>query len=307
MNSNTKRKKIDSEAKAGFLFALPWIIGFFVFSFYPIAMSAYYSFTDFNAIKEPTWVGLENYKHLFTDPLFYKSMSNTLFFVVVSVPLTIMLALVMAMLLNLKVRGRAIFRSVFFIPSILPLVASTMIWIWILDPLDGYLNKLLHIFGVPTINWLGNPLFTHWSIILIALWGIGTTMVIFLAAIQDVPKELYEASSIDGAGTIKKFFHITIPGIAHVMLYQIILAVINGFQYFSQVYIIITAQSGNLVQGAQGGPQNTLLMYPLYLYYNAFSFLKMGRASAMAWILFLVVGLLSILLVKGSKKWVYLK
>ncbi len=307
MKSNTKKKRFDSEARSGFLFALPWMIGFLVFSFYPIAMSAYYSFTDFNAIKEPTWVGFENYRRLFADPLFYKSMANTLFFVIVSVPLTIILSLVMAMLLNLKVRGRAIFRSIFFIPSILPLVASTMIWIWILDPLDGYLNKFLQIFGIPTINWLGNPIYTHWSIILIALWGIGTTMVIFLAAIQDVPKELYEAASIDGANTIKKFFRITIPGIAHVMLYQIILAVINGFQYFSQVYIIITAQSGNLVQGAQGGPQNSLLMYPLYLYYNAFSFLKMGRASAMAWILFMVVGLLSILLVKGSKKWVYLK
>lgn len=307
MKSNRKSKSFNSETKSGFLFALPWMIGFLVFSFYPIAMSAYYSFTDFNAIKKPTWVGFDNYAHLFADSLFYKSMANTLIYVVVSVPLTIMLALIMAMLLNLKIKGRALFRSIFFIPSILPLVASTMIWIWILDPLDGYLNKALKIFGVPTINWLGNPRFTHWSIILISLWGIGTTMVIFLAAIQDVPRELYEASSIDGANTIKKFFHITIPGIAHIMLYQIILAVINGFQYFSQVYIIITAQSGNLVQGAQGGPQNSLLMYPLYLYYNAFSFLKMGRASAMAWILFLIVGFLSILLVKGSKKWVYLK
>ena len=137
MKSNTKRKRLDNETRSGFLFALPWMIGFLVFSFYPIAMSAYYSFTDFNAIKEPTWVGLENYRRLFADPLFYKSMANTLFFVIVSVPLTITLSLVMAMLLNLKVRGRALFRSVFFIPSILPLVASTMIWIWILDPLDG--------------------------------------------------------------------------------------------------------------------------------------------------------------------------
>jgi multiple sugar transport system permease protein len=307
MKSNTKKKKFDNETLTGFLFALPWMIGFLIFSLYPIAMSAYYSFTDFNAIKAPTWVGLDNYKHLFADTLFYKSMANTLFFVIASVPLTIMLALIIAVLLNLKIKGRAIFRSIFFIPSILPLVASTMIWIWILDPLDGYLNKFLKIFGIPTINWLGNPKYTHWSIILIALWGIGTTMIIFLAAIQEVPQELYEAAAIDGAGTIKKFFRITIPGIAHVMLYQIILAVINGFQYFSQVYIIITAQSGNLVQGAQGGPQNSLLMYPLYLYYNAFSYLKMGRASAMAWILFMVVGLMTILLVKGSKKWVYLK
>ncbi len=302
-----KKGKLMSENVSGFMFALPWMIGFLIFSLYPIIMSAYYSFTDFSAIKPPVWVGLDNYISLSKDDMFYKALFNTLFFVIVSVPGTIFLALVTATLLNIKVRGRAIFRAIFFIPSILPLVASTMIWIWIFDPMNGFLNRFLKLFGVPTINWLGSPLFARWSIILIALWGVGTTTVIFLAAIQDVPSELYEAASIDGAGRITKFLRITVPSIAHVIVYQVILAVINGFQYFTQVYIIVTAQSGQLVSGIKAGPQDTLLMYPLYLYHNAFTFLKMGRASAMAWILFIVVGLFTILLTRVSKKWVDLK
>jgi multiple sugar transport system permease protein len=299
-----KHRSLNNDGVSGLLFVLPWIIGFLLFSLYPIVMSAYYSFTDFSAIKDPQWVGLKNYVSLFSDPVFYKSLWNTIFFVAVSVPATIMLALVTAMLLNLKIKCRGFFRSIFFLPSILPLVASTMVWIWILDPMNGFLNRFLRIFGIPTINWLGNPAFTRWSVVLIALWGVGTTMVIFLAAIQDVPGELYEAAEMDGAGRIRRFFSITIPGISHVLLYQVILAVINGFQYFTQVYVVITAQAGNLMQNAYGGPQDSLLMYPLYLYYNAFSFLKMGRASAMAWILFVIVGLLTLLLTKTSKKWV---
>lgn len=302
-----KSRSFNDDSLAGMLFALPWFMGFLAFSLYPIVMSAYYSFTDFSAIKNPQWVGLKNYISLFRDPLFYKSLSNTVFFVIVSVPASILLALVTAMLLNLPIKGRAFFRSIFFLPSILPLVASTMVWIWILNPMTGFLNKFLRLFGVPTINWLGNPVFTRWSVVLISLWGVGTMMVIFLAAIQDVPNELYEAADIDGAGRLRKFTRITIPGISHVLLYQIILAVISGFQYFTQVYVVITAQAGNLMQNANGGPQNSLLMYPLYLYYNAFSFLKMGRASALAWILFVIVGLLTWLLTKTSKKWVDLQ
>lgn len=302
-----KHKSLNYDGVSGLLFVMPWIIGFLLFSLYPIVMSAYYSFTDFSAIRDPRWVGLKNYISLFSDPVFYKSLGNTIFFVVVSVPATIMLALVTAMLLNLKIKGKAFFRSVFFLPSILPLVASTMVWIWILDPMNGFLNRFLRIFGIPTVNWLGNPAFTRWSVVLIALWGVGTMMVIFLAAIQDVPGELYEAAEMDGASRIKRFFSITIPGISHVLLYQIILAIINGFQYFTQVYVVITAQAGNLMQNAYGGPQDSLLMYPLYLYYNAFSFLKMGRASAMAWILFVIVGALTLLLTKTSKKWVDLQ
>jgi multiple sugar transport system permease protein len=299
-----KKGKLNDETLSGFLFSLPWIIGFIAFSVYPICMSAYYSFTDFSVIKPAVWVGLDNYKYLMHDSSFYKSLFNTLLYVIISVPASMMLGLVTAMLLNLKIKGRSIFRTIFFVPSILPLVATTMVWIWILDPLTGFLNRFLNLLKIPTINWLGDPMFTHWSIVLISLWGVGTITVIFLAAIQDVPSELYEAASIDGAGSIRRFFNITIPNISHVILYQVILAIISGFQYFTQVYIIITAQSGNIMQGANGGPDDSLLMYPLYLFHNAFTYFKMGRASAMAWILFIIVGLLTILLTKTSKKWI---
>lgn len=302
-----KKRALGDETKAGLLFISPWIFSFFAFSLYPIIMSAYYSFTDFSAIKKPKWVGLQNYQVLFGDALFFKSLFNTLFFVFISIPLSLSLALIIALLLNLKIKGRVLYRSIFFLPSVLPQVASTMIWIWILNPMTGYLNRFLRLFGIKTINWLGDPAYTRWSVILIALWGIGTMVVIFLAAIQDIPNDLYEAADIDGAGRIRKFISIVIPSISHVLLYQIILGVINGFQYFTQVYVVITAQAGHLVQGASGGPKDTLMMYPLYLFYNAFSFLKMGRASAMAWILFLIVGLLTWVLQKTSKSWVELQ
>ena len=288
----------------GFLFALPWIIGFLIFSVYPIFMSGYYSFTDFSAIKDPVFVGLENYKSLLKDPLFYKSMTNTLIYVLFSVTVGIFLALIIASMLNKKWKGRTIFRAVFFLPSVVPVVASTMIWVWVFDPSHGYLNRFLKLFGVFTINWLGDPSWTMASVVMITLWGMGSSMVIFLAAMQDVPTELYEAAGIDGAGVTAKFFNITLPGIAHVVLYQVILALINGFQYFTQVYIIIRAQSGNISQGINGGPRDSLMMYPLYLFYNAFTELKMGKAAAMSWILFLVVSFITFVLLKVSKKWV---
>ena len=267
-------------------------------------MSGYYSFTDFSAIKDPVFVGLENYKSLFKDPLFYKSMTNTLIYVLFSVTVGIFLALIIASMLNKKWKGRTIFRAVFFLPSVVPVVASTMIWVWVFDPSHGYLNRFLKLFGVSTINWLGDPSWTMASVVMITLWGMGSSMVIFLAAMQDVPTELYEAAGIDGAGVTAKFVNITLPGIAHVVLYQVILALINGFQYFTQVYIIIRAQSGNISQGINGGPRDSLMMYPLYLFYNAFTELKMGKAAAMSWILFLVVSFITFVLLKVSKKWV---
>ena len=267
-------------------------------------MSGYYSFTDFSAIKDPVFVGLENYKSLLKDPLFYKSLKNTVVYVLFSVTMGIFLALVIATMLNKKWKGRTIFRAIFFLPSVVPVVASTMIWVWVFDPNHGYLNNFIRSFGVYTFNWVGDPSWTMARVVMITLWGMGSSMVIFLAAMQDVPKELYEAAGIDGAGGLAKFFSITLPGIAHVVLYQVILALINGFQYFTQVYIIIRAQSGNISQGINGGPRDSLMMYPLYLFYNAFTVLKMGRAAAMSWILFLVVSFITFVLLKVSKKWV---
>lgn len=307
MNSRSVSRREAKANRDGFLFSLPWLIGFLLFSLYPIVMSAYYSLTDFSAIKDPVWVGLKNYQDLLKDKLFWQSLQNTILYVVISVPVTILVSLLLAALLKVVRVGKAFFRSVFFLPSIFPVVASTMIWLLILDSISGYLNRFLNLFGLPSVNWLGNPAWTKPALVIMTCWGVGSTVVILLAAMGDVSHELYEAASIDGAGTWKQFIHITLPGISHVLVYQVILAVINGFQYFTQVYILCSAQSGNLSAGVGAGKKNSLLMYPLYLFQNAFGRLKMGSASAMAWILFVIVLILTLILLKGSDKYVEVK
>lgn len=307
MNSRSVSRREAKANRDGFLFSLPWLIGFLLFSLYPIVMSAYYSFTDFSAIKDPVWVGLKNYQDLLKDKLFWQSLQNTILYVVISVPVTILVSLLLAALLKVVRVGKAFFRSVFFLPSIFPVVASTMIWLLILDSISGYLNRFLNLFGIPSVNWLGNPAWTKPALVIMTCWGVGSTVVILLAAMGDVSHELYEAASIDGAGTWKQFIHITLPGISHVLVYQVILAVINGFQYFTQVYILCSAQSGNLSAGVGAGKKNSLLMYPLYLFQNAFGRLKMGSASAMAWILFVIVLILTLILLQGSDKYVDVK
>ncbi|MCI6767145.1 carbohydrate ABC transporter permease [Porcincola intestinalis] len=244
---------------------------------------------------------------LMKDRLFWKSLNNTLVYVAISVPATIILSLLLAALLKAVKRGKAFYRSVFFLPSIFPVVASTMIWLLVLDPISGYLNRFLSLFGAPAINWLGDPTWTKPALVIMTCWGVGTTVVILLASMGDVPPELYESASMDGAGAWTKFWHITIPGIAHVLVYQIVLAIINGFQYFTQVYILCSAQSGNLSAGVGAGKKNSLLMYPLYLFQNAFARLKMGTASAMAWILFIIVFVLTLVLIRISDKYVDVK
>ena len=307
MNSRSVSRREAKANRDGFLFSLPWLIGFLLFSLYPIVMSAYYSFTDFSAIKDPVWVGLKNYQDLLKDKLFWQSLQNTILYVVISVPVTILVSLLLAALLKVVRVGKALFRSVFFLPSIFPVVASTMIWLLILDSISGYLNRFLNLFGIPSVNWLGNPAWTKPALVIMTCWGVGSTVVILLAAMGDVSHELYEAASIDGAGTWKQFIHITLPGISHVLVYQVILAVINGFQYFTQVYILCSAQSGNLSAGVGAGKKNSLLMYPLYLFQNAFGRLKMGSASSMAWILFVIVLLLTLILLKVSDRYVDVK
>lgn len=285
----------------GFLFALPWIIGFLAFSVYPLFTSLYYSFTEFNPVVAPKWVGLENYTYIFQDPLFYKSLSNTLFFAFVATPINLIIALGLAVLINKKFVGRGVVRTIFFMPSVIPMVASTMIWIWMFDPTYGFINNALKFFGINGPAWLINPGTTKWALVMMGAWCTGTTMLICLAALQDVPKSYYESADIDGANIFVKFFKITLPCIANVVVYQAILNLINAFQYFTQVYVITTASDG-LTSGASGGPENSILMYPLYLFHNAFIYMKMGRASAMAWVLFAIVGVLTIIMVKVSKK-----
>lgn len=290
---------------AGILFASPWVIGFLVFSLYPILCSAYYSFCDFNIFTPPKWVGLKNYAELFQDAKFYKSLYNTLFMVVIGTPVNIVVALLLAVLLNQKIRGVSVFRTIFYLPSIVPSVASSMLWLWILNPRAGILNSILKALGMKQPNWLMDPNWTKPALILMSIWGVGSMMIVFLASLQDVPRSLYEAAELDGANSLKKFFHITLPCISPVIFFQLIMSVINYFQYFTQAYLLINGSStGSGLNGVSGGPENSMLFYSLYLYHNAFGYFKMGKASAMAWILFLIVVTVTAIIFKTQDKWV---
>lgn len=298
---NVTRKNNQVNNINGFLFALPWILGFLLFSVYPLISSLYYSFTEFNPVVAPQWVGLENYEAVFNDPLVYKSLGNTLFFAFIATPINLFVAIILAVLVSTKFTGSSAVRTIFFMPSVIPMVASTMIWIWMFDPSYGFINNILKWFAIDGPAWLINPHTTKWSLVIMGAWCTGTTMLVCLAALQEVPKSYYESAEIDGAGAFVKFFKITLPSIAHVIIYQAILNLINAFQYFTQVYVITTA-AGGVTSGASGGPENSILMYPLYLFHNAFVYFEMGRASAMAWVLFIIVALLTFVMIKLTNR-----
>lgn len=289
----------------GLLFVSPWIIGFLAFYLYPILQSCYYSFTDFNVFQTPKFIGLKNYRDLFMgtpSDLFFKSLYNTLYMTIFGTFTGIAFGLLMALLLNMKVKALSLYRTAFYIPSIVPQIASVILWLWILNSRNGFLNALLKTVGLPQPNWMQDPALTKLSLLMITAWSSGTIMIIFLAALQDVPRSLYEASEIDGAGVLRKFWNITMPGLSPVILYQLIMGVIFNFQDFTRPYLITSSNGGlNMVSG---GPENSLLFYSLYLFHNGFVYFKMGLASAMAWILFLIVALVSWLILKFSDRWV---
>ncbi len=283
------------EAFIGYLFAAPWLIGFSIFTVYAIVSVVYYSFTDFNAFTKPSYIGLSNYKELFNfDYLFPISLYNTAYYTLISVPLGIITAFLLAVLLNQKVEGLAFFRTIFYLPSIVPSVASSVLWLWILNPNFGLLNAFLYKLRLPTPLWLGSPEWAKPALILMSLWGVGGTMIIFLAGLQDVPQELYESAELDGAGGVAKFIYITIPMMTPTILYALIMGIIGSFQVFTQAFIM-----------TQGGPANSTLFYVLYLYRNAFQYFKMGYASAQALILLFIILILTLIVLSTSKKWVY--
>lgn len=281
--------------KKGILFILPWLLGFFAFNLYPLLASFYYSFTSYNVLTSPEWIGFENYKELFfNDSLFLISLKNTLYYVVVAVPLYLIAGVFLAILLNLKVKGMSFLRTMFYVPSIVPIVATTILWRWIFNPQIGLMNTLLNRIGLPSIGWLTDPFWAKPSLILMGLWGIGGGMVIYLAGLQDVPQDLYDAADVDGANWWQKTIKITIPMISPVIFFNLIMGIIGAFQYFTQAYIM-----------TNGGPLNATLFYSLYLYQNAFTFFKMGYASAQAWILFIIVLLATAIVFKSSARFVF--
>lgn len=281
----------------GLLFVSPWLIGLLVFTIYPIVASFYFSFTVYDAVSPPKFVGLQNYTELLTvDPSFWRAVGNTLWYAAVSIPLGLATAIGLAMLLNVQVRGMAIFRTIFFLPSIVPEIASALLWAWILNPQFGLANALLRRIGMPTLGWLSDPLWSKPALVLISLWGFGGSMVIFLAALQDIPVHLYEAAELDGAGVWRKTWHVTLPMLSPTIFFNLVLGVIGAFQYFTTAFV--------LAKGTEG-PAGSMLFYALLIYRNAFSYFKMGYASALAWLLFAFVFLLTLVIFKTSGRWVY--
>ncbi|MFZ2964652.1 MAG: sugar ABC transporter permease [Rhodoglobus sp.] len=289
------------QALTGLAFASPFIIGFTVFIAYPVGASAFYSFTDFNLFQPPKLVGFANYERMAQDSSFWIALWNTLMLTVLGVPLAIIISIAGAHLLNLPVRGQPLFRALVYLPSIVPVVVGGYLWRWMLNSQYGFINFFLESVGIPGPGWLQEPEWGKPAIILMSLWTVGGTMIIYLAALKDVPKELYEAAELDGAGAWGRFRHITWPVLSPVTLFQVIVNVIAFLQIFTQPYLLAQTRLNNV----GSGPGQSMLTYAMYLFQNAFSFLKMGYASAMAWILFLITLAITLVVLLSSRKWVH--
>lgn len=308
MHHHTKRPRWSAMTRrrfiTGILFISPWILGFLMFTLYPMVASLYYSFTEFHIRATPEWIGFANYAELFSDKLFWTSLTNTIYLVVIGVPLTLLLSFFCAILLNFKVRGQSIYRVIFFMPSIVPTVASALLWVWILNPSSGIVNSLLANFGITGPNWFRDPYWSKPALIMMGLWGMGGTIVIYLSGLQDVPASLLEAAEIDGATWLRRLWHIIIPMVSPITLFNLIIGVINTFQYFAQAYVFASAVTTSNTS-VLGAPLNSTLFYSIYLFQNGFIYLRMGYASAMAWILFIIIMACTLVLLRTSNRWTY--
>ncbi|XVV15743.1 carbohydrate ABC transporter permease [Actinoplanes sp. CA-131856] len=277
-------------------FVSPWVVGFLLFTAGPMVYSLILSFLDWDLIDPAKFVGLDNYREAVSDPRLGQAIKVTLVYAVVSVPLQTVLSLAVALLMNVKVRGIHLLRTVWYLPSLVTGVAQTVLFIWVFNPNHGLVNGVLGLVGIDGPNWLFDA---HWAlpaVILTSLWTVGGNMVIYLAGLQDIPTELYEAAELDGAGRWRKLWNITVPQLSPVIFFNAVTGLIYAMQTFTQGYVV--TQNG-------GGPKDSLLFYVLYLYQNAFSFFRTGYASALAWILFVMIMLLTALVFRGSAFWVY--
>jgi len=281
----------------GYLFLLPWFIGFFGLTIGPMVTSLYLSFTDFDLLTSPEWVGASNYMRMFTnDPKFWASMRVTMFFVVFSVPLKLAFALAVALLLNRGIKGLPLYRALFYLPSLLGAsVAISILWRQIFAG-DGLVNKFLAMFGIIGPSWISNPNYSLWTLIILSIWQFGSPMIIFLAGLRQIPTDMYEAASLDGASKWRQFIKITLPLLTPVVFFNAIIQTIEAFKSFTPAFII---------SGGTGNPINSTLFYTLYLYQEAFGFFRMGYASALAWVLLALVGLFTAFSFLTSKYWVH--
>jgi multiple sugar transport system permease protein len=281
----------------GLAFASPWIIGLGVFLVYPIAASLYYSLTEYSVLEAPKWVGLGNYRDLFfNDSLFLTATSNTAVFALMAIPVGTVFAIALALLLNMRVRFQALHRTIYYLPVLVPTVALALVWQWVLNPSYGIVNSLLDAVGIVGPGWYANEFWAKPSYVIMSLWVVGNAVVIYLAGLQDVPKDLYDAAAVDGANAWQRLLNVTLPMISPVILFNVIIGLIGAMQYFSEPYIIT---------GGTGNPAYAAMFYVLLLYRNAFVYFKMGYASAMAWVLFVIVLAITLLLVRGSRGLVF--
>ncbi|MFB0836987.1 carbohydrate ABC transporter permease [Arthrobacter sp. E44] len=291
-----KSKRNGVDARAGYTFLLPWLLGFIALTVGPMISSLYLSFTNYNLFEAPKWIGLDNYTTLFQDERFLQSVGVTLSYVVFGTPLKLAAALAVGMLLNSKRRGQGFYRSAFYAPSLIGAsVSIAIVWKAMFGD-SGPVDQGLSFFGINLGGWVGNPAMTMPMFILLTVWQFGAPMVIFLAGLKQIPGELYEAASMDGAGPVRKFFNITWPMLSPVIFFNLLMETIHAFQVFASAYII---------SNGDGGPAGSTLFYTLYLYLRGFSDFRMGYASAMAWLLVVVVGIITLIFFRTSKSWVH--
>jgi multiple sugar transport system permease protein len=281
-------------------FMSPWIVGFLVFILYPMLATLYFSFTKYDLLTPPRWVGLFNYRFMFTsDPRFWQAVRNTLWIIGVGTTSQIVFAIAAAMILTRVRAGSGVYRTVFFVPTMVPAVAGALAFVFLLHP-SGPVNSILGLLHLPQPLWFRDPIWSKPALVLLGLWGIGDTMIIFLAAMLDVPVHLYEAADIEGASGWQKFRHITLPMISPVIFFAVVIGVITGFQYFAQAYVASGGTDLTL-----GQPNGSLMFYSIWLYNQGFEYSHMGYAAAMAWVLFVIVMACTLILIRTSRRWVH--
>lgn len=284
------------EAIAGFLFVSPWVISLLIFAAYPVLAAIYLSFTEYNILEPPKWIGLDNYNKIFTnDKSFWISINNTLYYALISVPLRLGLGLLLALILNLRAKGIGVYRTLFYLPALVPPVVGAIIFMVLLNP-NGLVNSLLQMVGLPGPRWFTDPAWSKPALIILSLWPIGVETLIFLAGLKEVPESLLDAAAIDGAGPSQQFIHITLPLISPAILFNLVIGIIYSFQVFDQALVI---------GGTNGEPLESTLMLMVLIYRNAFRYFSMGYASALGVVLMLAVLLLTLAIFRTARTWVF--
>jgi len=299
--ANRRARGLSEESRAGLVFVAPFLIGFVIFTAGPLIYSLYLSFTSYDVLSPPVWVGLRNYQRMLTDARFSKTLFNTLTYVALYVPTAIPLALGLALLLNAKVRGLSFWRTAFYLPEITPAVAAGVLWLRILSPQNGLLNQALALIGIHGPAWTIDAAWVKPALVIMRLWSVGWMVVVYLAALQQVPKELYEVAIVDGANAWQRFRNITLPLISSVLFFTLVMLTIFSLNIFTEPMVIFPPQ----VFGGQMGPQDSALFYVLYLFDQAFTQFRMGYASALAWVLFVISLVIVTIQLRGSRRFVY--